>query len=138
MSMGTKRQRKLASDVVEWDVRNWWRAIRFWEKTHLFEDVQGKKVLDVGGRNGGLSLYWALKGADVVCSDIHADGFEQAKKLHKQYGLEGKIKYEIIDATKIPYQDTFDIICFKSVLGGVGGGISKKRLCVLWRVCMQH
>lgn len=116
------RRKKLAADIVEWDVINWWRAVRFWEETRLFENVRGKKVLDVGGRNGGLSLYWALKGADVTCSDIYADGFEKAKELHKKYGVEGKIKYEIIDATKIPYRDNFDIICLKSVLGGVGGG----------------
>lgn len=113
---------EVVRDIVEWDVGNWWRAIEYWEKTRQFDDVTGKKALDLGGRAGGLSLYWALKGADVICSDVNEDGFEKARTLHSKYGVGNKIKYEKIDATKIPYQNTFDIICFKSVLGGVGYG----------------
>lgn len=107
-------------DIVEWDVGNWWRAIRFWEEKLGTSDLKGKKVLDIGGRSGGLSLYWALKGASVVCSDINDDGFEKARELHRKYGEEDKVRYEVIDATDIPYEEFFDIICFKSVLGGVG------------------
>lgn len=113
---------ELVRDIVEWDVQNWWRAVGYWEKTRQFDDVAGKKVLDIGGRSGGLSLYWALKGAEVTCSDINEDGFGKARALHQKYGVSSKITYEKIDATKIPYQDAFDIICFKSVLGGVGYG----------------
>lgn len=120
MEMKTKEQESLIRDIVEWDVKNWWRAIAYWETSRQFDDVKGKKVLDIGGRGGGLSLYWALKGAEVICSDVNEDGFEKARLLHKQYGVEEKIKYEKIDATEIPYQNVFDIICFKSVLGGVG------------------
>lgn len=113
------KKKEFIRDIVEWDTKNWWRAIEFWESKEK-EQINGKKVLDIGGRNGGLSLYWALKGADVICSDINEDGFEKAKKLHQKYGVEKKINYEVIDATKIPYKNEFDIICFKSVLGGVG------------------
>lgn len=115
------RQKRLAADIVEWDVQNWWRAVTFWEEMHLSDDVRGKKVLDIGGRNGGLSLYWALKGADVICSDISTDGLKKAKQLHKKYrGITGQITYETIDAMEIPYKNEFDLICFKSVLGGIG------------------
>lgn len=120
MEMKIKEQETLIRDIVEWDVKNWWRAIAYWETSRQFDDVKGRKVLDIGGRGGGLSLYWALKGAEVICSDVNEDGFEKARLLHKKYGVEEKIKYERIDATEIPYQNEFDIICFKSVLGGVG------------------
>lgn len=112
--------KELIRDVVEWDIKNWWRAIEFWEEKQLFEDFREKKILNIGERNGGLSLYWALKGANVICSDIDAGGFEKAKKLHEKYGVADRIRYEVIDATEIPYRDYFDLISFKSVLGGVG------------------
>lgn len=117
--MQMSRKKELIRDIVEWDVKNWWRAIEFWESKEA-DSFQGKKVLDIGGRSGGLSLYWALKGADVICSDISEDGFEKAKRLHEKYGVENHIRYEVIDATQIPYENEFDVICFKSVLGGVG------------------
>lgn len=107
---------------MEWDVGNWWRAITFWEFFYDPVNVKGKKVLDIGGRNGGISLYWALKGADVTCSDIEAGGFRHAKSLHEKYGVAARVKYEVVDATDISYEDEFDIVCFKSVMGGVGYG----------------
>lgn len=113
------KTKELIRDIVEWDTKNWWRAIEFWGINEE-KSLKGKKVLDIGGRNGGLSLYWALRGADVICSDLNESGFEQAKKLQKKYGVEKRVSYERIDATKIPYKGEFDIICFKSVLGGVG------------------
>lgn len=112
-------EKEFIRDVVEWDIKNWWRAIQFWED-RIERRLEGKKVLDIGGRSGGLSLYWAMKGANVICSDINNDGFEKARILHQKYGVEKKISYEVIDATEIPYKNEFDIICFKSVLGGVG------------------
>ncbi len=120
MKRQADKSEKLINDIVEWDVKNWWRAIEYWEETCQFDDMKGKKVLDIGGRGGGLSLYWALKGAEVICSDVSGDSFEAAQLLHERYGVGNKIKYEVIDATKIPYQNVFDIICFKSVLGGIG------------------
>lgn len=112
--------REVIDDIVEWDVKNWWRAIRFWEEASPMGDLSGMQVLDIGGRNGGLSLYWALKGANVICSDINERFFSKALELHKKYGVDKRIRYEVIDATCIPYVDCFDIVCFKSVLGGVG------------------
>ena len=110
--------KEFMQDVIEWDIKNWWRAISFWEEVYPMQDLSGKKVLDIGGRNGGLSLYFALKGADVICSDIREDGFAKARELHKKYNVQQKVTYEAIDATNIPYKEYFDIICFKSVLGG--------------------
>ena len=68
----------------------------------------------------GLSLYFALKGVDVICSDVNESGFNRARELHRKYNVQSRISYEKIDATKILYESYFDIVCFKSVLGGVG------------------
>ena len=109
--------KKLRNDIVEWDVQNWSRAIDFWK---LPNDLRGKKVLDIGGRNGGLSLLFALMGANVVCSDINIHGFEKAKALHERYGVSDRIAYKQMDATALNTESEYDIITYKSVWGAVG------------------
>ena len=112
--------KEFMGDVIEWDITNWWRAVSFWDNVYPMDDLSGKKVLDIGGWNGGLSLYFALKGADVICSDVNENGFDRARILHKKYHVQKRISYECIDATKIPYKSYFDNVCFKSVCGGWG------------------
>jgi SAM-dependent methyltransferase len=41
--------------------------------------------------------------------------------VHARYRVDGQIFYESIDARAIPYVAAFDIVVFKSMLGGVGG-----------------
>lgn len=106
----------LLKDVVEWDIENWSRALAFW-KAHAALQVPST-CLEVGARRGGLSLWLALQGHDVVCSDLD-DNSEVAAPLHRAYGVGDRIRYEAIDATAIPYENHFDAIAFKSVLGGV-------------------
>ena len=111
----------ITKDIVEWDLRNWSRAIDFWDENNILNnDVHGKKVLDIGGRNGGLSLYWALKGAEVECTDINEAGFERARTLHRKYGVDSQINYHVLDALALHDDNKYDIITFKSVLGGIG------------------
>lgn len=100
---------------LEWDYYAWGEALKYWDSI-LPSDLSGKKVLELGGRHGGLSLFFARKGATVICSDLHGPSVD-AKNLHKNFP---NISHEAIDATNIPYEDEFDYIVFKSVLGGVG------------------
>ena len=51
---------ELKRDIIEWDIVNWWRFIEFIDQSGI--GFEGKKILDIGGRNGGLSLYCALRG----------------------------------------------------------------------------
>ena len=117
----------LKRDIVEWDIYNWSRALDFWESeaTELVASFMEKnkrpKVLDLGGRNGGISLFWALKGCNVVWSDIDESGLDKAKALHKKYGVSDRVRYEIINSLEIPYENEFDIVCFKSIMGAVYG-----------------
>jgi SAM-dependent methyltransferase len=43
-----------------------------------------------------------------------------AERLHAHHNVSTLIKYEDIDATNIPYENHFDIIMFKSIIGGIG------------------
>ena len=107
----------LTKDIIQWDVKSWSKALRYWDSY-----VDWRKVhtcLELGGREGGLSLWLALKGKEVVCSDL-----EHVKKtataLHRRYNVSDRVTYRDIDATNIPYDNYFDVIVFKSILGGIG------------------
>jgi SAM-dependent methyltransferase len=115
--MMEKNEQILIKDIVEWDVENWKKALNFWgEKVSIFQG--GLSCLELGAGRGGLSLWLALHGNDVICSDLISPK-KHACELHQKYYLPGNITYEAIDATNIPYRDEFDIVIFKSILGGI-------------------
>lgn len=105
------------ADFIEWDVRNWSRALDFWSR-HSAQDLSRCSALEIGCKNGGLSLWMASHGATVVCSDI-AGPTEQAVRSHRAHGVAHLITYEPINATHIPYTERFDVVLFKSILGAV-------------------
>jgi SAM-dependent methyltransferase len=104
-------------DCVEWDTRNWSKALDFWENAVDLEH-KNYECLELGGRRGGLSLWLASKGNNVICSDLN-NPKQQASQLHEKHNLASRITYEGIDATDIPYHNHFDIVIFKSILGGI-------------------
>ncbi len=112
-------EEEIITDIIEWDSVNWAKFLDFIDDADM--DFQGKRVLALGERNGGMSLFFALRGAEVLCSDL--DGpTDEAPVLHEKYGVRSKIKYAAIDAVHIPseYDGQFDVVTFKSVLGGIG------------------
>ena len=108
---------RLTHDIIQWDIRTWSRALRYWEAHVNWHDVQ--HCLELGGRQGGLSLWLALKNKQVLCSDL-SDTELHAKPLHTRHGIQHLITYRDIDATEIPYRDHFDLVVFKSIVGGIG------------------
>jgi len=75
--------------------------------------------LEVGARNGGLSLYLAQKGATVLCSDL-TDPRDRASPGHERWEVADRIAYREADITALPFEDgTFQLVGFKSVLGAV-------------------
>lgn len=110
---------KLYDDIIQWDVKTWKSAIDFWETKVNWESVGN--ALELGGREGGLSLWLALKGKKVVCSDL-SNVKSTAESLHQKYNVCSLIEYQDIDATSIPYENHFDVIVFKSIIGGIGYG----------------
>jgi SAM-dependent methyltransferase len=104
-----------AEDILSWDVANWSACLRFWEP-HL---AAGRcDCLELGCGPGGISLWLALQGQRVVCSDVIAPR-QAIQDWHRQCGVADRISYETIDATKIPYEAAFDFVVAKSVLGGI-------------------
>jgi len=106
-------------DFIEWDVRNWSTALDFWAH-ETAQELAGCSALEIGSRHGGLSLWLAHQGANVVCSDVGGPS-RRAGMKHAAAGVSNRITYASVDATEIPYRNQFDIIVFKSVLGAVGG-----------------
>lgn len=115
----------LMHDVVGWDVRTFSTAVEFWDDQVRSADVP-LRCLEIGAGPGGPSLWLALAGHDVVCSNW-ANTSLDASPLHDRYDFPGTITYEDIDAKAIGYVGEFDLIVFKSVLGGLGsdGGQSQ-------------
>jgi SAM-dependent methyltransferase len=107
----------LMHDIVGWDVRTWATAIQFWDDT-LGESDRPLICLELGAGPGGPSLWLALKGHSVLCSNREWTE-AHAGPLHARYPDAKGIRYEDIDVTAIPYENHFDVIVFKSVLGGV-------------------
>src|SRR5262245_56122140 len=71
----------ILKDVIEWDVRNWSVALDFW-LAHTAQNLLTRSALEIGSRNGGLSLWLALQGARVQATDI-GPPTEAALKLHR-------------------------------------------------------
>lgn len=109
---------QLKQDIIEWDVQNWSHLIKLWQPV-LDGLPRDSKVLAIGERNGGLSLWMALQGFHVVCTDRQGPT-QQARELHRKYGVDDKITYLDFDLVNTGNFDTpYDIIIMKSVLGGV-------------------
>ena len=120
-------------DVLQWDFINWSLPLQFWEDK-LSGEKKELKCLELGSREGGLSLWLALKGHSVITSDL-INAEVSAKPLHKKYNVDKNIIYSDIDATLIPYENHFDIIVFKSILGGIGrNDDSEKQRLVLKQI----
>jgi SAM-dependent methyltransferase len=125
-------------DYLQWDIDTWKHALYHWDVVleHHLPGPGCGEALDLGARDGGLSLYLAEKGFRVVCSDLRGPT-DDARKLHARYGLADRVTYQAINATDIPFGDErFDVVIFKSVLGGVGTSLDYSAMQVATReVC---
>ncbi len=111
-------QKELLNDIIEWDVYNWSYALKIWQPI-IDKLPRDSKVLAIGERNGGLSLWLALQGFQVVCTDRQGIT-DKAKEIHRQYGVADKIQYASLDIVNdMPVEEQYDVIIMKSVLGGV-------------------
>ncbi len=105
--------------IIEWDVRNWSRCLSFWIPALARLDRETARVLALGERNGGVSLWFALQGFHVICSDFGGPT-AKAQSLHREFGVSSLVNYADIDVFAIPFQDaSFDIVACKSVIGGL-------------------
>src|SRR6478609_10988283 len=86
---------ELMKAAIEWDVFNWSNALVHWSGIvkSLSKDA---KILCLGERNGGLSLWFALQGFRVTCSDFGGPT-DAARELHRKYGISDFIEYADIN-----------------------------------------
>lgn len=109
----------LLRDVLEWDVLNWSRMLPVWERSLRNLDPSRARILAVGERGGGVSLWFAQRGFQVICSDLGGPA-DSARRLHAAYGVSDRVRYESIDVFAISYGPAeFDIVVSKSVIGGL-------------------
>src|SRR5438552_18950158 len=78
-------------DFIQWDVRNWSVALDCWRQ-YCSQDLSSCKALEIGSHTGGLSLWMALHGARVTCSDL-AGPPESAIQKHREYGVSRLVTY---------------------------------------------
>jgi len=109
--------KELLKDVIEWDTVNWSQGLNFWESNFPIQN-KNYSCLELGGRRGGLSLWLAVNNNQVICSDFNSP-IEAAQPIHLKYGCTDRVDYASIDATNIKYASEFDIVTFKSILGGI-------------------
>ena len=106
------------ADIIQWDIKNWSKCLAFWNKHADFNPKQ--KVLALGEREGGMSLYFALKGHEVICSDYNPMP-DTTKVMHAENGVGDKITYQKIDVKEIDLADeSVNVVVFKSVIGALG------------------
>jgi len=111
----------LLVDVLGWDVVTWSRALAWWQQ-HTTVDLTRSRALEIGaGESGGLSLWLALQGCDVLCT-TPGNVSERVRARHRRYGVGHRIRYASLDALDLTDEQAFDVIAFKSVLGGIGTG----------------
>lgn len=106
-------------DVIEWDVLNWSRCLIFWLPVLRTLRPGVDRVLTIGERNGGLSLWFACQGFQVVCSDF-GGVTARPRELHARYGVSHLISYADVNVFSMPYSDgAFEVVACKSVIGGL-------------------
>jgi ubiquinone/menaquinone biosynthesis C-methylase UbiE len=107
---------QLRRDIIQWDIKNWSKALPFWEP-HL--PSTEARVLTLGERHGGLTLWFAKAGFNVTSTDLEGVS-DEAKALHQKHDVAALIKYQNADMLALPFADnSFDVIAFKSVLGAL-------------------
>lgn len=123
----------MLEDIIQWDIENWSKALPFWET--FLPNRKDLRVAAFGEREGGISLWLALKGYDVECSDYNAD-LQPAKDLHRKYKVESRVNYSKQNITSIQFNDEFfDVVVFKSVIGALGDkALQDKAFKELYRV----
>lgn len=101
------------NEIIEWDVYNWARALPFWQKKSKL-NLANAHALEIGARNGGLSLWMSSICKDVICSDV-SDANDKCLALHKKYNVKN-INYLKLDALHDKLPQKLDLVVSKSTL----------------------
>lgn len=95
------------------------------------QNLEGKKLLDLGCGAGENSVYFALKGANCVATDYSFGMLETAQQLAEKYGV--TIETRCVNAEEIDFpDDIFDIVYASNLLHHVRPETALKEM---HRVC---
>ena len=105
------------------------------DKVVDFTDARNdSKVLDVATGTGKQAFAFAKKGYDVIGIDLSEDMLKVANKKNKYEN----VKFEVADATNIPYEDNyFDVSCISFGLHDMPLTIREKVVEEMVRVTKQ-
>ena len=103
---------------IGWDVGTWKKSIDFFDHYIDYNNINTALELGAGSKNGGYSLYLAYKGINVLCTNV-IEVSNETKMIHKQFNLSDFINYDVINALDMPKNKQYDLVVFKSVLGGL-------------------
>jgi hypothetical protein len=116
-----QRRDAIERDVLGWDVVTWSCTLDYWPR-HATVDLSLSRALEVGaGQSGGLSLWLALQGSTVLCT-TQGGVSDRVRRLHQRYGVADRVAYDNLDVLQLSECESFDVVAFKSVLGGIGTG----------------
>jgi phosphoethanolamine N-methyltransferase len=75
-------------------------------------DMRDRRVLDIGCGIGGPAFFLVRNyGANVVGTDLEPQLIELAKQRAKQYGLESKTEFQVVEAGPLEFPDeSFDFV----------------------------
>lgn len=105
-------------DILNWDVRTWSEILPCWDNQLKNFDKSNAICIEIGAREGGMSLWMALNGFQITCSDYIYDS-DEAQKLHKKYRVERNVFYKKVDVLNWQEKAKYDIVIIKSVLGAL-------------------
>ena len=101
------------SYFIEWGGKSWEKLL---EKGIKYPgNFTNKKLLELGPRNGKMSSYFALQGAQVTGLDIREQYLTNAREEAKKWSVEIDFRAYNGDLSFIP-DHSFDVIFTKSVL----------------------
>lgn len=101
--------------ILEWDVLTWSKGLSFWN--YKIKEKNFKTVLEIGCGKGGICYFFIHYSnfKKITGSDLNSN-FQDIYNLKKNQ----KFTYKKIDALNTNFPDKhFDVVCFKSVLGGI-------------------
>lgn len=104
---------------AQWQYQMGQRTIEFFLDVDNEERMfAGKRVLDIGCGAGGKTLYYASRGAELVCGIDPVEHYkEEAEQLARQKGLEHKFRFVTGDAAQMPFEDeSFDTIIMNDAM----------------------
>lgn len=112
--------RQILENSIGWDVENWGRSLEFFKRHFDDGELQEVTALEVGcgAQSGGIGLWLVSEGAHVICTS-NLDVQCEVAKFYEDAGYSDAFSFESWDASRAWHGEKVDLICLKSVLGGL-------------------